>query len=367
MKKMKVLSDSAQFDLCDHVNHDRNSDVNLPGIYNSSFNGCDMPIFKVLMTNKCSNDCKYCVNQSKRNFTRLELEPEELTSVFLDYYNKRYVEGLFLSTGVAKSIEHSMEQSIEVVRSLRKDKGYDGYIHLKILPGASKDAIKRAMSLSDRVSINIESATPDGLSELSSTKDYQKDIVRRLKWIKRINARDPNMAPSGQTTQMIVGANSETDAEILKTSKWLYDKLNIKRTYYSTFESETGTDLENLNSCDRRRGVQLYRADALLSRYKFKLDELKFDDGLLSLENDPKYLAALKSNIFPLDINSSTFKELIRIPGIGEVSARKIITHRKNKEFKNINELKNLGINTERSAPFIKIEGLYQSSLDVFS
>lgn len=366
-QKMKVLSDSAQYDLCDNVNHDKDSDVNLPGIYNSSYNGCQVPIFKVLMTNKCNNDCKYCINQSKRNFTRLELSPEEIRRVFLDYYNKRYVDGLFLSTGISKNIDETMEKTIEVARKLRIENGYDGYIHLKILPGASKDSIKRAMSLATRVSVNIEAATPDGLSELSSTKDFNKDIIRRFKWIKSFHERDPNMAPSGQTTQMIVGANDETDLEILKTTKKLYDKLNIKRTYFSAFESEEGTVLEDKKSCNRQRGVQLYKADALLSKYNFSLDEFKFDKGLLSVEEDPKYLAALERDIFPLDVNTATFSQLIRVPGIGEVSAKKIISERKNKEFKDLRDLKELGINTERSSQFLKLGSSYQTALDLFS
>ena len=167
LDKMKVLTDSAQYDLCDYVNHQKSSQKNLPGIYNATgANGCEIPLFKTLLTNKCKNDCKYCINQSKRNFTRLELEPDLLARIFLDYYNKGLVNGLFLSSGIDKDEDTTMEKTIETVRILRKNYGYDDYIHLKIVPGASKDSIKRAMGLANRVSINIEAATPSGLTEI---------------------------------------------------------------------------------------------------------------------------------------------------------------------------------------------------------
>lgn len=180
LHKMKVLTDSAQYDLCDYVNHQKSSQVNLPGIYHATgHNGCQIPLFKTLLTNKCKNDCKYCINQSKRTFTRLELKPEELAKAFMTYYNKGLVNGLFLSSGIADNEDSTMEKTIETCRCLRKDYGYDDYIHLKIVPGASKDSIKRAMALANRVSINIEAATPSGLAELSSTKDYKKRYTEK--------------------------------------------------------------------------------------------------------------------------------------------------------------------------------------------
>ena len=205
LEKMQVLADSAQYDLCDYVSHSKSSQVNLPGIYHATgHNGCKIPLFKTLMTNKCKNDCKYCINQSKRNFTRLELSPEELSRAFLHYYNNGYVNGLFLSSGIGDTIDNTMEKTIETARILRKDYGYDDYIHLKIIPGASKDSIKRAMSLANRVSLNIEAATKDGLNEITSTKDYNKDILKRLDWMNEIARKNPTFAKSGHTTQLIV-------------------------------------------------------------------------------------------------------------------------------------------------------------------
>ena len=172
IQKLKVLGESAKYDLCNYVdpNLETYAAGKIPGIYNSTAsNGCTVPLFKVLMTNKCSNDCKYCINHSNHKCERFEYTPPELSNLFLQYYNKRYAEGLFLSSGVSGDIDPSMEKEVEVARILR-DCGYDGYIHLKILPGTSYDLLKRAMSLADRVSINIEAATPDGFEELTSTK-----------------------------------------------------------------------------------------------------------------------------------------------------------------------------------------------------
>ncbi|MBC7096830.1 MAG: radical SAM protein, partial [Methanobacteriales archaeon] len=244
-KKVQILSDSAQFDLCDYSADKRQRNANVPGIYYSSMKGCKVPLFKVLLSNKCFNDCKYCINCSKREFTRIELESSELSKIFMDYYEKRYVDGLFLSSATIDDVDNTMEKLIEVVRILRHEKGYDGYIHLKILPGASRELIKRAMELSNRVSINLETATADGLSALSSTKDYKIDIIRRMKWIKKIHDKNPDITPSGQSTQFIIGAVEETDQEILKRISWLYDKLDIKRTYFSSFQALEGTPLEN--------------------------------------------------------------------------------------------------------------------------
>lgn len=368
MRKMQVLSDTAQFDLCDYVNHQKQSKANLPGIYYTSASGrCQIPLFKVLMTNKCSNDCKYCINNSKRNFSRIELTPEELTRVFLNYYHNKYVEGLFLSSGISGDIDTSMEKVIEVARLLRLEHGYSGYIHLKILPGSSKDLIKRAMGLANRVSVNIESATSDGLAELSSTKDYQKDIMLRLKWIKDIRRKNPLYAPSGQTTQMIVGATDETDEEILNRIKYLYDKLDVKKSYFSSFQALEDTPLENKNEPHPKRANRLYQTDALLNIYKFDLKEIIFQkDGLLDINHDPKYSAALNMDIFPVEINHADYNDLIRVPGIGTISAKKIIAIRKKRPFTKLEELKKLGVAVKRAEPFIKLRGIYQTALDIF-
>jgi predicted DNA-binding helix-hairpin-helix protein len=367
LRKMQVLCDYAQYDLCDYSSDIKQSNANLPGIYHATANGCKMPIFKVLMTNKCVFDCKYCINQSKHKFTRLELKPNEITNAFLDYYQKNYVHGLFLSSGIVNSVNYTMENMIEVARILRKDHGYKDYIHIKIVPGASKESIKRVMALADRVSINFEAASSDGLSQISSTKSFKKDILRRFKWIDSLKKRDKTLAPSGATTQFVIGANDESDQDILSSLKSFYKDLKIKRSYFSAFDPVIGTEFENKEKCSSKRTAQLYHAEALINSYKFNTNELIFDNNGLLLENeDPKYLAALEMDIFPVEINSAPLNELLRVPGIGPKSASKIINIRKKMPFKNINELKRLGVVINRAEPFIKLKGNFQTSLDSY-
>ncbi|MDR1820740.1 MAG: helix-hairpin-helix domain-containing protein [Methanobrevibacter sp.] len=368
LRKMQVLCDYAQYDLCDYSNDIKQSDANLPGIYHATSNGCKIPIFKVLMTNKCVFDCKYCISQSKHKFTRLELEPKDITKVFLDYYQKNYVYGLFLSSGIVNSADYTMENLIEVARTLRKNYGFKDYIHLKIVPGASKESIKRAMALANRVSINFESASSDGLSQISSTKSFKKDILRRFKWIDSIKKKNKNLAPFGATTQFVIGANDESDHEVLSSLKSFYKNLSIKRSYFSAFDPVIGTEFENKKKCNSKRTAQLYHAETLINSYKFDVDELVFNDhGLLSENEDPKYLSALNMDIFPVEINSAPLHELLRVPGIGPKSGSKIINIRKKTPFESINQLKKLGVVVSRAEPFIKLKGNFQTSLDIYS
>ena len=330
LEKMKILTDSAQYDLCDYVNHNKSSQINLPGIYEAiGHDGCKIPLFKTLLTNKCKNDCKYCINQSKRNFTRLELS------------------------------------QIETVHLLRNKYGYDDYIHLKVVPGASKDSIKRAMALANRVSINIEAATPSGLAELSSTKDYNKDILKRLSWINSLQHKSTTYPNSTHTTQLIVGANNESDKEILTRMEKIYKNSDLKRTYFSAFTPIEETDFGNKQACSTDRTAKLYNADSLLNDYHYNVKELVFDENdKLSLEQDPKILSAEKMDIFPVEINTAPFVELIRVPGIGVKSARQIISIRKKMPFSKKEELKKLGVVVDRAEPYIKISGEYQTTFD---
>ena len=366
LEKMKILTDSAQYDLCDYVSHNKSSQVNLPGIYEAiGHNGCKIPLFKTLLTNKCKNDCKYCINQSKRNFTRLELSPEELAKAFLGYYNRGLVNGLFLSSGISGDVDETMEKQVETVSILRKKYGYDDYIHLKVVPGASKDSIKRAMALANRVSINIEAATPSGLAELSSTKDYNKDILKRLSWINSLQNKSTTCPNSTHTTQLIVGANGESDKEILERMEKIYKKSDLKRTYFSAFTPIEETEFSKKEACSTDRTTKLYNADSLLNDYHYNVKELIFDENdKLSLTQDPKILAAKNMDIFPVEINRAPLVELIRVPGIGVKSAREIISIRKKMPFTSEQQLKKLGVVVERAKPYIKIDGEYQTTFD---
>ena len=366
LEKMKILTDSAQYDLCDYVSHNKSSQVNLPGIYEAiGHNGCKIPLFKTLLTNKCKNDCKYCINQSKRNFTRLELSPEELAKAFLGYYNRGLVNGLFLSSGISGDVDETMEKQVETVSILRKKYGYDDYIHLKVVPGASKDSIKRAMALANRVSINIEAATPSGLAELSSTKDYNKDILKRLSWINSLQNKSTTYPNSTHTTQLIVGANWESDKEILERMEKIYKKSDLKRTYFSAFTPIEETEFSKKEACSTDRTAKLYNADSMLKDNQYNFKKLISDENEnLSLTQVPKNLERKNMDIFPVEINRAPLVELIRVPGIGVKSAREIISIRKKMPFTSEQQLKKLGVVVERAKPYIKIDGEYQTTFD---
>ena len=259
-----------------------------------------------------------------------------------------------------------MEKQIETVQILRKKYGYDDYIHLKVVPGASKDSIKRAMALANRVSINIEAATPSGLSELSSTKDYNKDILKRLSWINSLENASTTYPNSTHTTQLIVGANNESDKEILERMEKIYKKSDLKRTYFSAFTPVEGTEFSAKKACSTDRTAKLYNADSLLNDYHYKVKELVFDDNdKLSLTTDPKILAAKNMDIFPVEINKAPFVDLIRVPGIGVKSARQIISIRRKMPFTKKEQLKKLGVVVDRAEPYIKISCEIQTTFDL--
>ncbi|BDZ67312.1 radical SAM protein [Methanobacterium ferruginis] len=369
IQKLRILGEASQYDLCNYVslNQENFTSKNLPGIYHArTQSGCQVPLFKTLMSNHCINDCNYCINHCHNKFERIEFSPDELISVFLHYYQNHYAEGLFLSSGMPGDADRVMENMLEVARKLRLEHEYQGYIHLKIIPGASYDMIKRAMNLADRVSVNIESATSSGFDELTSTKDYYNDVLRRMKWIGRLKKRHPEMAPSGQSTQLIVGANDETDQDILKRAEWLHKHLDINLSYLSPFQPLEDTPLENHTQPENKRTPRLYQAQFLLNSYGFSSDELLLDEeGFLFLDEDPKYLwAKSHPDMFPLEVNEAGFKELLRVPGIGKKSARRIIESRRNgMKFRHLDELKKIGVVVKRAEPFIQLERAHQTTL----
>ena len=367
---LKVLSDAAYYDRCNSMNYNRDNILQNHEntcIYNSKgANNTEIPLFKTLLTNKCVNDCKYCINCRRNKNMQKSLTPEQLSSMFMKYYENSKVEGLFLSSAVAKNADLTMEELIHTAHILRNKYSYKGYIHLKIIPGASYDDIKLAMQLSDRVSINIESATKDGLNDLATTKDYDKDILRRLSWISKIRRRHPDFAPSGHTTQVIVGANEENDEQIISQTYKLKRKYHIENNYFSSFMPIEGTPLEDRKANNDVRTGRLYQTQNLFDSYKIGYDEIVFnDDGYLDLKYDPKYMIALENkHKYPIDINTAVYDDLIHIPGIGVKTAKTIIRMRqKGEKIKSMNQLKDMGANTNACKTFIKINKSYQSTL----
>ncbi|MCD7781488.1 MAG: helix-hairpin-helix domain-containing protein [Methanosphaera sp.] len=369
-RDLQVLSDAAYYDRCNYVNYNVDNILNDTStkdcIYNAQTGNDTVALFKVLLTNECNNDCKYCTNCRSNKSQRARLSSQALADIFMTYYEKNMVEGLFLSSGIIKDADTTMEQLIETAYILRNKYSYNGYIHLKIIPGASWDSIKHAMQLADRVSINIESATRDGLNDLSSTKDYDKDIIKRLDWIDKLHNRDHNLAPSGHTTQIIVGANDENDEEILKQVYHLKQKYNVLNNYFSSFNPIEDTPLENHDACDTKRTGRLYQSQYLFEKYNFTdKDIILNDNGFLDTKNDPKYNIALAHiEDYPIDVNTATYRELIRIPGIGQKSARRIQHAQKNNEkITSLKQLKDMGANIQACKIFVKLGKNYQTTL----
>ncbi len=369
-KDLRILADAAYYDRCNYVNYNvdnfLNSTENKDCIYNARAGSRTVKLFKVLMTNKCNNDCAYCTNCRGHKYQRAQLDAKTLSHIFMNYYDKNQAEGIFLSSGIIKDADTTMEELIETAHILRNKYSYNGYIHLKVIPGASKDHIRHAMELADRVSINIETATREGLSDLSSTKNYDKDIIKRLDWIDNLHRKDHSLAPSGHTTQIIVGANQESDEDIIRQVYNLKSRYNLQNNYFSSFIPLDKTPLENHEACDTMRTARLYQTQYLFDKYNYTDEDIILDDdGFLDLSNDPKYNIALEHmDEFPVDINTATFKELIKVPGIGLISARRIVHLQKQKhEIESLKELQTLGANINKCKTFVKIKNSYQSTL----
>jgi len=326
-------------------------------------------VLKVLQDNRCIHDCAYCINNSGScDKTKTYFESEELVKLFMSYYLRNYVSGLFLTSGVCRNSEITMERMIRTIELLRKKHHFDGYIHLKILPGTPYDKIKEAAQHADRVSVNCEGPNKSRFQELTSTKDFKKDILTRIAWIKGLKKQFKKNDLS-QSTQYVVGGANETDLEIMKMSDWLYDNLDVNRAYYSAFIPVKGTKLEKQPSVPVLREHRLYQTDWLKRVYKFDFEkELKLafnEDGNLSQKHEPKTIIALNdpNRTYPIEINGLTYLELLRIPGIGPKSARRIVNFAKKEKITKRLQIKRMGAVLKRAEPFIKINGKCQFKL----
>ncbi len=323
--------------------------------------GC-VPILKVLMTNVCLNDCAYCVNQISRDIPRCSFQSEELAKLFMELYTKRLVQGLFLSSGIGSDVSRTMESMINVVEILRYRHKFTGYIHLKILPGAGFDFVEAGCRLATRVSVNIEAPTAQHLARLSRKKDLHNGIIERMRWVKKITSRDDSLVPSGQTTQFVVGAAGETDRDILRVSKNLYNDVGLRRIYFSAFRPISNSSLENLCPTPPMREHRLYQVDWLLRVYGFSPPDLELaldNNDNLSLGKDPKLVIAQKQPwLFPVDINRAGYEELIRVPGIGPVSAKRIIETRRGHSIFLTQQLQKMGVMMKQALPFIRFKGM---------
>jgi putative DNA modification/repair radical SAM protein len=363
LERLNYLASAAQYDLCGNCGSSSKSPLDF--IYQADLpNGGSVPVLKVLLTNVCINDCAYCVNQVGRDIARCSFQPEELAKTFIDLYSKRIAQGLFLSSGIGTNATRTQESMLKVVEILRHHYSFRGYIHLKILPGARYDCIEEACRLASRVSINIEAPTAQHLAVLSSKKDLQNDILERMRFIQSLGAKDGRLAPSGQTTQFVVGAAGENDADILGTTEYLYSEIGLRRTYFSAFQPVSKSRLENASPTPPMREHRLYQADWLLRVYKFSPQEVNLSlgkNGNLSLLKDPKLAIAQKQPwLFPVDVNTASYEELLRVPGIGPVSAKRIVQARKYSSITSVQQLKKIKVPTKLALPFIWFKSMLQ-------
>jgi predicted DNA-binding helix-hairpin-helix protein len=337
-EKLSLLSTDARFDLAcacgtnDTDRRKRGSDdrwlypVTLP-------NGGHCVLFKTLLSNSCSNDCRYCPLRANRDVRRCTLSPEETVTAFQHYLRAGKVFGLFLSSGVTGSPDASMERLTDIARRLRHREGFKGYIHLKVIPGASDAAVEEAVALASAVSINIEVPGARYLAQLSNRKDFLADIIRPLKLVSRLTARGERFDRVRQTTQFVVGAADENDREIVNYTSGLYSRLGLDRVYFSAYQRGTGdsalpgerspaTNAELLT-----REHRLYQADFLLRKYGFAGTDIPFDaSGNLRLDVDPKeHWARLHPERFPVNVNSADRVELLRVPGFGPTTVNRIL------------------------------------------
>ncbi|MBC5625971.1 putative DNA modification/repair radical SAM protein [Clostridium sp. NSJ-49] len=383
-EKLRILSDAAKYDVsCSSSGSNRNSkkgqlgSVSTSGICHSfTPDGRCISLLKILLTNYCIYDCTYCLNRKSNDIERAAFTVDEIVSLTINFYRRNYIEGLFLSSAIFKNANHTMEMLTNVVDKLRNSYNFRGYIHLKAIPGADESLIKKAGTLVDRMSVNLELPSNDSLKLLAPEKN-KESIFTPMKSIKNniILHNDerkkfksaPLFVPGGQSTQLIVGATKESDYNILKLSENLYNKFSLKRVYYSAYVPvNTDKNLPSIKNPPTLREHRLYQGDWLLRLYGFKADELLDNKAPnFDINFDPKTNWAINNiNLFPVEINKAPYETLIRIPGIGIRGAKKILSSRRISSL-DFEDLKKLGVVLKRAQYFITCKGKYFGSVDI--
>jgi len=377
IKKLKILAQGARFDASCASNlgggltyKERERGISRYIYHSWTESGRCIPILKVLLTNYCIYDCAYCQNRRSNDIERATFTPEELAGITYKLYSKNRIEGLFLSSAIIKDSNYTMELMLRTIRLLREEYGFCGYIHTKILPHSDISLIEKIGLLSDRISINIELPSEESLRLLAPEKNREA-ILRPMINISELilNYRYegakfkgvPKFSPSGQSTQIIIGATGDTDFRTLNLSFFLYRKLGLARVYYSAYTPvNQDTRLPNISNPPLKREHRLYQADWLIRDYGFSPEELLDEPSKnLSLDLDPKTEWALRNlQEFPIEINNATYEELIRVPGIGKKNAARIIKFRKNHTI-GIEDLNRLSIPLKRTRHFITVKGKY--------
>ena len=379
LEKLTILTDAAKYDAaCTSSGGTRTSKKGYIGNTSSSVAGCChsfsadgrcVTLLKVLMSNCCVYDCKYCVNRRSNDTRRAAFTPEELADLTINFYRRNYIEGLFLSSGVLRNPDYTTEQMIRALRILRETHRFNGYIHAKAIPGTSPELVEQLGLLADRLSVNIELPSEVGLRTLAPDKSKQA-ILAPMRQIQTRNQQNkeelvkyrhaPKFAPAGQSTQLIVGATPDSDLHILRLTQGLYDKYRLKRVFYSAYVPVVEHAL--LPAKDVKppllREHRLYRADWLLRFYGFRAEEL-LDDRHPDFDPrvDPKCSWALNHlDFFPVEVNTADYETLLRVPGIGVTSARRILSARQTGRI-HLEDLRRMGVVMKRAQYFLTASG----------
>ncbi len=377
MDKLGILSDAAKYDVsCSSSGVDRKGDgtgignTAAGGICHSfSSDGRCISLLKVLFTNECIYDCKYCINRKSNDVPRASFTPEEICNLTIEFYRRNFIEGLFLSSGILYNPDYTMELIYQAVYKLRTEYRFQGYIHVKAIPGASPMIIQKVGFLADRMSVNLELPTAQGLSELAPNK-HRKTILMPMRQIQQsihnnknelvLYKKAPSFVPGGQSTQMIVGATPENDYQIMSVAENLYQKFELKRVYYSAFVNiNEDKELPALpGGPPLLREHRLYQADWLLRFYGFRADELLSEQKPnFNVLLDPKADWALRHlEQFPVEINRADYQTILRVPGIGVKSAQRIVRARRNGTLR-FDDLKKIGVVLKRALYFITCSG----------
>lgn len=383
--KLRILSDAAKYDVsCVSSGVERKNNT-VGGIGNASAAGiCHtwsadgrcISLLKILLTNDCIYDCSYCLNRVTNPTDRATFTPEEVAELTIQFYRRNYIEGLFLSSAVEKSPDHTMENIYKVLELLRYKYNFWGYVHVKVIPGASPMLVQKTGMLADRMSVNIELPTRESLKILAPQKKIENIIspmslinneISRTIEDKKFFKSTPRFVPGGQSTQMIIGATPDNDKTILGMSQNLYERYNMKRVFFSAYIPVISSP--NLPAISTMpplvREHRLYQADWLMRFYYFHSEELFTEtEQNLDLEFDPKMMYALRNiNKFPIEINKASYEELLRIPGLGVTSAQRIMRERKNAEL-SYDSLRKMKTVLKRAKYFITVKGKYYGNVN---
>lgn len=382
LAKLKILAESAKYDVsCASSGTSRANRKGTVGsaagwgiCHSFAEDGRCISLLKIMLTNYCMYDCAYCINRRSNDLPRATFSVSELVDLTIEFYRRNYIEGLFLSSGVVRSPDYTMERLVRAIKDLRLVHHFNGYIHMKSIPGASRELVSEAGRYADRLSVNIEIPNEQSLQMLAPEKDF-KSVFTPMRYIqqgvlqsaeeRKLFRSAPRFAPAGQSTQMIVGATADRDRDILRLSSALYQRPTMKRVYYSGFIPVNAYDnrLPALAAPPLVRENRLYQADWLLRFYQFKVDEI-VDDAYpdLDLEVDPKLAWALRHpEVFPVDVNRADYELLLRVPGIGVKSAKIIVVSRRYSGLGSA-QLKKIGVVMKKAQYFITCRELpYQT------